>query len=107
MLAAAWLAPYRNDDPALVLNFISRAIPEIQLPVTGQLVVEVASTPTATPTVEPSPTPEPTQAPTPTPDLNRQPLPAARLGLPPLALGGGLAALIVFAGLITHHKRRR
>ena len=95
-LAVAWIAADENGLPALY--FAARSIPQ----------VEVAPLPTLAPTptvqVTLAPTVQPTIVPTATPDLNRLPPPVTEL-IPPLALSGVLAAVIVLIFFITRMLR--
>ena len=107
-LAAAWLAPFDQSMPnQIVLNFVTRSIPEVEQPTPGISQAGPNVPVTGAEEANPTPSPEPTPLPSPTPDLNRRPAPSSSGDISPLALGGGLAALVVFGGLFTLQLRKR
>jgi hypothetical protein len=83
--------PVGVADQKPALFFASRTIPSVELPVDvpSTPIIEVTLTLTPTQIVVPSPVPSPT------PDLNQIAPSAKELPIPPMALGGVLAAIII------------
>jgi hypothetical protein len=103
-LAIAWLASPPTVEGVIevlpaAIYFTSRTIPTVEAP------PALPPLPTVTPTLEP--TPSPTDVPSPTPPLSMEPTPSES-PISPLALGGGLAAVIViaiFTGILLRGKK--
>jgi hypothetical protein len=94
-LAVAWLAMQEEDGTdSNELLFAARTIPTVVV----QMLPEQTATPT--PDLAPTPTPPLTPQPTPTPNLNKAELPETA-PVPPLALSGGAAVLILAGVFIT------
>jgi hypothetical protein len=105
-LAFAWLAlpettSLATPQPSLPGLFLSmRGVPAVQPPEAPVII------PTSIPS--PSPTVKPTSIPMPTLQIDLNPAPT-RTSIPPLALGGGLAAIIVlaiFIGILLQGRTR-
>ena len=94
ILGVSWLHLFPGTEesegqPSVRISFTDRIIP-VSIP--GSISPPVSPTQVPTPFVEETPT----AVPSPTPQLNIQPPPTStNPGIPPLALGAGLAAILV------------
>ena len=103
-----WWTPVSSEDEQIsstsaALNFIQRQIPKIEI-------VSSAIPPTAAPDNQLLPQDTPTPVPTATIQLFDLPETNESPSIPPLVLGGGIAAILVilvFFGYLIYSSRRR